>query len=123
MKNILMYIWQLPQNLLGLLLVWYFRKRSNYFWSIDKPPCRVYVSDKMRGGISLGQYIILNTSLYHDRHVNHEWGHSVDSRRFGWFYLLIIGLPSILWAIFHGNRDYYSFYTERWADRNGGVVT
>lgn len=44
----------------------------------------------------------------------------------GPLYLLIIGLPSFLWAslkragLFRG-RDYYSFYTEKWADRLAGI--
>ena len=48
----------------------------------------------------------------------------MQSRMLGWLYLFVIGIPSILWAAWWNegqNRSYYSFYTERWADRLGGV--
>lgn len=52
-------------------------------------------------------------------------GHAKQSRLLGPLYLIVIGLPSILWAGIHGKvaprKSYYWFYTERWADRLGGV--
>ena len=42
-------------------------------------------------------------------------------------YLIIIGLPSLIWASIYGklipytNNGYYKFYTEKRADRLGGV--
>ena len=54
----------------------------------------------------------------------HEWGHTRWSLYLGPLYLLIIGLPSIIWAMIHtpySKRSYYWFYTERLADRSGGV--
>lgn len=40
-------------------------------------------------------------------------------------YLIVIGLPSLLWAWLGDSiapgKSYYWFYTERWADRLGGV--
>ena len=38
----------------------------------------------------------------------------------GWLYLAVIGLPSILWAS-RPRRNYFSFWTERWADTLGGI--
>jgi hypothetical protein len=72
------------------------------------------------GGISLGKYIILS----HDDidSIKHEYGHSVQSRYLGWLYLLVIGLPSLLWAMFYKGDDYYKFYTEKNADKLGGVI-
>ena len=43
----------------------------------------------------------------------------------GPLYLLVIGLPSFIHAATwkdRPGRDYYAFYTERWADRLGGVT-
>ena len=35
----------------------------------------------------------------------------------GWLYLIVIGLPSILWAwLGDDDKCYYSFYTEFWAN-------
>lgn len=43
----------------------------------------------------------------------------------GLLYLLVIGLPSLLWAWLHRyiapDKSYYWFYTERWADLLGRV--
>lgn len=90
------------------------------------------VSKKMSGGISLGNYVILSYS-YRNKNISkkvwdHEWGHTRDSRMFGPLYLLVIGLPSIIWAWMYGSvipytkNGYYKFYTEKRADRLGGVV-
>ena len=40
----------------------------------------------------------------------HEFGHTVDSQRFGWAYLFVIGLPSLLSAMGKGNHNF--FWTE-----------
>ena len=58
--------------------------------------------------------------------VRHELGHCKQSQILGWFYLLVIGLPSVLHAWLY-RRDpsdpdgYYRFYTEAWADRLAGI--
>ena len=80
----------------------------------------------MRGGISLGRYVFLSWGQAGDRStVFHELGHCRQSRMLGPLYLIVIGLPSLLWA-WLGDRiapdkSYYWFYTEKWADRLGGV--
>jgi len=120
--KILLYIWQLPQNLIGLIvyaLLWpspYVRFRGEI----------ICYSDKMRGGISLGRYIIVARKYWEgdgDTEL-HEYGHALQSRYLGPFYLFVIGIPSLLWAAWW-NQDrgvgYYDFYTEHWADKLGGV--
>ena len=109
MKDILLYVWQLPQNLLGLLLVAILKPEDVY----DFFGSKVYYSHRMRGGISLGRYIIIRSYLLNANAKTeyHELGHSIQSRILGPLYLLVIGLPS----------SYYSFYTERWADHLGNV--
>ena len=131
--EVLLYVWQLPQNLLGLLLFWWYGRgcdtNRTELWG-----ARVLFSGKMRGGICLGIYIVLPYHYirsadkpYVQKTLNHEWGHSVQSLYLGWLYLLIIGLPSITWAWLHSSFkcfdtvSYYDFYTEKWADRLGGV--
>ena len=121
-KNIILYLWQLPQNLIGLLLVLILQPEESY----DMDGCRLYYATRMRGGISLGRYVIVRSWMkdYTGNTERHELGHAKQSRMLGWFYLFVIGIPSILWAAWWNegrNRDYYSFYTERWADHLGGV--
>ena len=119
---VVLYIWQLPQNLLGLFLVLFLRPEFH----IDFRTSRIYYSTEMRGGISLGRYIILRDTCWEKEGDSelHEYGHGRQSLFLGPLYLFVIGIPSILWAAWW-NEDrgvsYYSFYTERLADRLGGV--
>ena len=128
LKEILLYIWQLPQNLLGLIMLLFMKP----YVSKEKYRGITYVvSKKMRGGISLGNYIILSESnkdkVKSEKTWNHEWGHTRDSRIFGPLYLIVIGLPSLIWCWMYGRfvpytyNGYYKFYTEKRADRLGGV--
>lgn len=122
LRAILLYVWQLPQNLLGLVFLLALRPEMRLN---DGGLAIVYRSRRMKGGISLGRYVFLSCSQSTDRTVFHELGHCLQSRMLGPLYLIVIGLPSLLWA-WLGDRiapgkSYYWFYTERWADRLGGV--
>ena len=63
-----------------------------------------------------------------ERILRHEYGHSIQSMILGPAYLPVVGIPSILWCRVpplgrswrSGKRSYYSFFTERSADRFGG---
>ena len=120
--NVILYLWQLPQNLLGLLLVSILKPEDSY----DFNRVRLYYATRMRGGISLGRYIIVRSAMrdFTGRTEWHEYGHSRQSMILGPLYLFVIGIPSLIWAaIFRPGygRSYYDFYTERWADKLGGV--
>lgn len=113
------YAWQLPQNMLGLLFLLVLRGESRHRLG----GIRFYFLDTFPGGITLGEYIMVGTKR--DLTIRHEFGHVLQSRMLGPLYLLAVGLPSLLWAALHEKvapeRSYYWFYTERWADRLGGV--
>lgn len=113
--NYLFYLWQLPQNLLGLALKLFYKKDINPIISI--PDTDITVSKNFRGGISLGKYIFVSKYSNNIRSLKHEYGHVIQSKFLGWFYLLIIGLPSLIHAWLYNGSDYYSFYTEKWADK------
>ena len=121
MKNTLLYIWQLPQNLIGLLLILIYKGNDDNTNGII-----VRRSLNMRGGISLGKYIIVN-QFARDNTIYHELGHCKQSMYLGWLYLIVIGIPSIVWAGLYGTiikpttNGYYKFYTEKWADKLGNV--
>ena len=76
----------------------------------------------MRGGISLGKYIIVNQFCGKDT-VKHEYGHSIQSKYLGWLYLLVIGLQSLLHAALCKckNHSYNDMWFEKWADKLGNV--
>jgi len=119
----LLFIWQLPQNIVGLFTMLYFlivgkvRKIDETKWSA------AYESTKMLGGISLGCFcFVSDLSSKRKEYVAHELkGHTVDSRIMGPFYLLIIGLPSLLNAMFGFTKCYYDFYTEVRSNRHAGL--
>lgn len=132
-KKIALYVWQLPQNLLGLLLIAFYRPERMHTMENGN---RICFANRMRGGISLGKYSLVNTSHYRKDineslkrdTVRHEAiGHATQSLYLGWLYLIVIGLPSIVWAMLYGRvieptkNGYFQFWTERWADKLAGV--
>lgn len=124
--QLLLFLWQLPQNLLGLIIF------VGYLCGLRREyvECRgrkVFVYDGFPGGVSLGNFIFVGSFEPGSWDVvRHECGHAIQSLMLGPLYLIVVGLPSLVWAGLHrwtGLRkyDYYAFYTERWADRLGGV--
>jgi len=120
MKDVLLYLWQLPQNLLGLAMM----RILSPGMSVRLHGARILRTDKMRGGISLGRYILISNLFSSPVNELHEWGHVRQSQLLGPLYLPVVGIPSLLWAAWWKpgrKRDYYSFYTEKWADRLAGI--
>jgi hypothetical protein len=116
----LWFLWQLPQNIVALFMIPFMGKMTLLKFEMF---CFAFECSKMKGGISLGNFIFLSPSLAKkDAYILHEYGHVVDSMKFGWLYLFIVGIPSLLWAIFKPkNKCYYSWYTEKWANKNAGL--
>lgn len=119
-KEVLLYIWQLPQNILGLLFLLFIKGEERK--TTDN--ITFYYCKNFRGGISLGKYIILNSC--NKTTVRHEYGHCIQSKMLGWLYLIVIGLPSLIHAGIHKyncspSKSYYHFYTEKWADKLMGI--
>lgn len=113
----LLYIWQLPQNLAGLLLRAIYRGTDT-----DYEGALVRMSQRMRGGISLGKYIIVDNDATYGT-IMHEYGHCKQSKMLGPFYLLGIGLQSGLHCALCKckSHNYYDMWFEKWADKLGGV--
>lgn len=113
--QILLIIWQLPQVLVGVVMLPFLGKLrliryENYCW--------IFEGENMSGGISLGCFIFLSKySAKKEETIRHELGHVKQSHMLGWLYLFIIGIPSIVWAMTNGNKCYYSFYTEKGANK------
>lgn len=113
-------LWQIPQNIIALIMLPFLGKKKcirfeNYAW--------VFECENMAGGISLGNFIFIDSNIAkNEAHIRHELGHTIQSHILGPVYLLVIGLPSLLWAAFTPkNKCYYDFYTESWANNLAGV--
>ena len=118
--QILLIIWQLPQVLVGVVMLPFlgklrFIRYENYCW--------IFEGENMSGGISLGCFIFLSKyNSGRETTIRHELGHVKQSHILGPIYLFIIGIPSILWAAFGDNdKCYYSFYTEKGANQAMGL--
>ena len=100
--RVLLYIWQLPQNLLGLLLFWWYGRGCKSSKG-DYVTYKILYSEKMHGGISLGRYIVLpyhylrsTSSSYVQKTIHHEHGHTRQSLYLGWLYLLSLAFRQLL---------------------------
>ena len=126
LKEILLYIWQLPQNLLGLIMLLFMKP----YISKEKYKGITYVvSKKMSGGISLGNYIILSKS-YKDKvkdikNFGITNGDTPEIQECLDLYILLLLVSIFIWAWMYGtiipytHNGYYKFYTEKRADRLG----
>lgn len=121
MKRILLIIWQLPQAVLGALVLLFVKKVS-----IEVEDDFVFVDTSKRWGVSLYPFIFVHFFASDDT-LDHEIGHAKQSMRLGPLYLLVVGLPSFVRAVvwtFDKSRkraDYYKGFPENWADKLGGV--
>lgn len=127
MLQLIKYIWQLPQNILGLLCVLLSKAKLDKYASI-------YVAKYFfNSGISLGNYIILQDKLYDETVIKHEKGHQKQSLYLGWLYLILVGIPSLIrnvwdrvahkkWSYEKRVQWYYGGFPENWADKLGGVI-
>ncbi len=139
-------VWGFPQTLLGILVFAYVRVLDREALTVRGPFSTIVTHTKrIRGGISLGMFIV--TADYRrifgevpsgaqQRLDAHELGHAKQSFLLGPLYLPLVGLPSIaragllrisrrfggaLAARWGHSHWYYSGYPERWADRLAGI--
>ncbi len=128
------WVWELPQNVLGGLLLALERAKGNVR-AVRRERGRCMIELAGEGGVSLGWFV------FHSRrdsrfvpvgpeNADHEYGHSVQSRWLGPLYLPLVGVPStlrVLYAIGYrsatGRRwsGYYDGWPEDSADRLGRV--
>lgn len=117
-KTILLYLWQLPQNIAGLIVL---ASNARTLKKYDGYYIVKHLDDR---AISLGKYLIFDSDrTVTEINFKHEQGHQKQSLYLGWLYLILIGLPSFLANLIHRkiNFDYYSTPWEAWADKLGKV--
>jgi hypothetical protein len=133
------FLWQLPQALLGYILLFIYRKNivdvleagsggDSIFYTLSD----VYiVRGFLGGGISLGPVILVSPECSGVTTVNHERGHSIQSLFLGPLYLLVVGVPSLTMNLLSlllfrmgypkFAENYYLRWPESWADRLAGI--
>ena len=132
MKKVLLWLWQLPQNIIGGICS-IKAERYLYYYMKDGNLVTVYFKKWFRSGASFGDIIIID-SIYYDitdwalyKCIEHEYGHQRQSKILGPLYLILIGIPSLLGNIVFrlfkiDSRHYYKLPWEAWADKLGGVI-
>jgi len=138
MNKWLSRIWEAPQKALAHIIAKVTKAETLDLVSMNRETVHFYFWNKSRG-MSLSNHIFLPrkyfdkpieevmASKWHREYIAHEYGHTIQSHKLGPLYLLVIGLPSVVWAgCFENYRkkhniSYYSFYTEASADKLGRV--
>ena len=134
MVTALLFLWELPQTVLGMLLYAILKKR-NQIVGIERESHRIYL-ETQNTGVSLGLIVFWTPAgnrfwyLKNDCRM-HEFGHARQSVRLGPLYLFLVGIPSMSRVIYRWGyyrikgkswEKYYFGFPENWADILGGVM-
>ena len=129
--KLLLILWQLPQALLGWLcskfICLFYGKGKRVYHSCSHPGISFIVHEKLPGAMSLWPFIFLWCDAgVIPATVSHEYGHTIQSRILGWFYLPVVGVHSLLGILLkhllHKDNDWYhKLPFEAWADKLGGT--
>lgn len=121
-RNLILFIWQLPQHLLAILYIGYLVMMCKDLGIDSRYKQAIVIPCVMRGAVTLGCYVFVGLNSEYRKTVKHELGHTIQSKVLGPLYLIVIGIPSITYCglrrIFPSLRkkNYYDFYTEKWAN-------
>ena len=121
-RNLILFIWQLPQHLLAILYIGYLVMMGKDLGIDSRYKQATVIPCVMRGAVTLGDYVFVGLTSEYRKTVKHELGHTIQSKILGPLYLIVIGIPSITYCglrrLFPSLRkkNYYDFYTEKWAN-------
>ena len=121
-RNLILFIWQLPQHIVALIYFGYLVMMCKDLGIDSRYKQATVIPCIMRGAVTLGNYVFVGLNSEYRKTVKHELGHTIQSKILGPLYLIVIGIPSITYCglrrIFPSLRkkNYYNFYTEKWAN-------
>ena len=125
-KDSIKWLWQFPQNMLALCIEGILCKAAYREGKADGNT--IIVNIVLPSAMSLGDYLFVSP-MSSQKSIQHECGHSKQSDILGPLYLIVIGIPSLLHNMAHylcskiGIKwNYYSFYTESWANKLVGIT-
>jgi len=131
---LLLFIWEFPQNLLGLLVYAIMKTRKKISYT-EKENHHLFI-ETPNTGVSLGWFVFWTPASNRFSYLKndcrmHEYGHSRQSIMLGPLFLLVVGIPSVSRVLYskwyrkkHGQpwNNYFKAFPENWADRLGGVI-
>lgn len=121
-RNLILFIWQLPQHIVALIYFGYLVMMCKDLGVDSRYKQAIVIPCIMRGAVTLGNYVFVGLNSEYRKTVKHELGHTIQSKILGPLYLIVIGIPSIIYCglrrIFSllRKKNYYDFYTEKWAN-------
>ncbi len=129
-----LFIWELPQNLLGMV-VYVIMKIKGRIVNTEQDAYHLFI-ETPGTGVSLGWFIFWTPSGNRFAHLKndcrmHEYGHALQSKMLGPLYLPVVGIPSLARAAYsrwykrkYGSswQNYFNAFPENWADKLGEVV-
>ena len=125
-KDSIKWLWQFPQNILALCIEGILCQAAYREGKADGNT--IIVNIALPSAMSLGDYLFVNP-MSSQKSIQHEYGHSKQSNILGPLYLIVIVVPSLLHNIVYylcnkiGIKwNYYSFYTEYWANKLVGIT-
>lgn len=130
MKNFLLFLWQLPQTIIGYCVLLFckirFIKSKKKVEKIELDGIKNIYSVPKFFNCSVSLNIIIGQAnrITRPNTYKHEYGHRKQSQKLGFLYLFIIGIPSFIGNLRyrrHRNFNYYKQPWEAWADELGGV--
>ena len=142
MKSIIYKAWQCTwgfmQTLLGFIV--FLKHYENKYFQYHGAIVTVW---EPKTSVSLGLFVFITSEPFFakkyegqidveelsNRLLVHEYGHTIQSLILGPLYLLVIGIPSVLWGFLGARKrrdeqiPYGAFFTENWANHLGELVT
>lgn len=97
-RDLLNFLWLIPQNIVACIYLLFNRGRIYTYAIIGE--VNVFVIKRQKGSVSLGSSIFLGYEANSDL-IRHEYGHSIQSQFLGWFYIPLVLLPSMTWALIY----------------------
>lgn len=114
-------VWQLPQHIVAWILMAVLHpvcSGTSHYHGLE-----IFYSRIIKSAFTLGKFSFCEPAVTR-KGVNHEYGHYRQSMILGPLYLLVIAIPSALHYLWIKLKrlagiypEYYTFYTERWAER------
>ena len=142
MRSVFYAVWQctwgFPQTLLGFFIFLLHRKSKHFRYH-----GAIITLWEPKSSVSLGLFVFVSAEPFFvkkyegqigaqelsSRLLVHEYGHTIQSLILGPLYLIVMGIPSALWAAFGSKKrrekqiPYGAFFTEKWANQLGEWVT